>query len=460
MLKCKRLLGTVLAAMLSLSMVACGNKTAETTASTGGSQVSIPKINEINLEKDYKDLKADITILTNRTDIVDTVYAGYAKQFMESYPNIKVTYQGVTDYEQTMQLKLSTGDWGDICFIPTSVDKSEFQNYFIPFGDASTLDGIYNFSVTSQYDGKQYGIANGGTASGIVYNKKVWKDAGIKTMPKTPDEFLADLQKIKDNTKAIPMYTNFAAGWPVGAWDAYIGGTATGDADFMNNKIVHMKDPFAKRSDGAGPYAVYNTLYQAVSKKLVEDDPTGTDWESSKGMLNRGEIASMVLGSWAVNQMKDAGDKPDDVGYMPFPITVNGKQYATAGGNYSFGINQKSSNENQIASMLYVKWLVEKSPIYDYEGSIPALKSGKLPELLADFKDVQLVVDNPAKSGEEALFTDINNESEVGLNKDNNKKCEIVEAALHGNKTIDQIMDDWNAKWSAAQEKLKVEVNK
>jgi ABC-type sugar transport system, periplasmic component len=457
MLKSKKIFGTIIATVLSLSMIACGNQPG---GSITKSQVSVPKINEINLDKDYKDLKADVTILTNRTDIVDTVYAGYAKKFMELYPNIKVTYQGVTDYEQTMQLKLSTGDWGDICFIPTSVDKAELPNYFISLGDISALDGIYNFGVTSQYDGKQYGIANGGTANGIVYNKKVWKDAGITTMPKTPDEFLADLQKIKDGTKAIPMYTNFAAGWTVGAWDAYIGGTATGDPDFMNNKIVHTKNPFAKKSDGTGPYTVYNTLYQAVSKKLIENDPTGTDWESSKGMLNRGEIGCMVLGSWAVNQIKDAGDKKDDVGYMPFPITVNGKQYATAGGNYSFGVNKKSSNENQIASMLYIKWLVEKSPMYKDEGSIPALKSEKLPDVLNDFKDVQLVIDNPAKSGEESLFNNINNESEVGLNKDNNKKCEIVEAALHANKTVDQIMDDWNAKWSAAQEKLKVDVNK
>ena len=31
-----------------------------------------------------------------------------------------------------------------------------------------------------------------------------------------------------------------------------------------------------------------------------------TDWESSKGRINSGEIATMVLGSWAVQQFKDA----------------------------------------------------------------------------------------------------------------------------------------------------------
>ena len=43
------------------------------------------------------------------------------------------------------------------------------------------------------------------------------EEAGITELPKTPDEFLEDLQKIKDNTDAIPLYTNFAADWTMNA---------------------------------------------------------------------------------------------------------------------------------------------------------------------------------------------------------------------------------------------------
>ena len=89
----------------------------------------------------------------------------------------------------------------------------------------------------------------------------------------------------------------------MGAWDAYIGVAATGDPDFMND-IVHIKDPFAKRDDMTGPYAVYYTMYEAVARKLVEDDPASSDWESSKGMINKGEIATMVLGSWQYSNVK------------------------------------------------------------------------------------------------------------------------------------------------------------
>lgn len=92
---------------------------------------------------------------------MDTTYAGYAEQFHELYPNITVTYEAVTDYEESLTLRIMTGEWGDICFIPTSVAKSDLGTYFIPLGDFDTLDPIYNFILDKTYGGKVYGIARG-----------------------------------------------------------------------------------------------------------------------------------------------------------------------------------------------------------------------------------------------------------------------------------------------------------
>lgn len=481
-MKFKKFMALGMAAVMTMSLAACGGKSDDTPSTSGnagstdnsGSTTNtssdnggadntnasggIPTIDQINVGEDYKDLTASIKVLTNRTDIVDTVYKGYAEEFMKLYPNISVEYEGVVDYEQSVTLRLTAGGWGDIMFIPTSIPKNELSLSFLPLGDFATLDNIYNFCNEKTYDGTVYGIANGGTAGGIAYNKRIWKEAGIEEMPKTPDEFLADLQLIKDNTDAIPLYTNFADSWTMGAWDAYTDLAATGDPDFHNN-MVHMSNPFSKRDDMTGPYAVYYILYESVARKLVEEDPASTDWESSKGRINKGEIATIVLGSWCVEQFKQAGDTPEDIGYMPFPISVNGKQYAGAGGNYAFGINANASQENQIASMLYIKWLVEESTIYMDEGSIPARKDGAYPDVLEAFDGVELLSNNPAPEGEEDLFDDVNNESEVGINNNDYPDCEILEAALYGTRTLDDIMDEWNSKWTAAQETLGVEVN-
>ena len=181
----KRAASLAMASAMVLSLTACGGGGDNNKGSSSGEEV--PTIDQITVGEDYQDIEASIKVLTNRTDIVDTVYAGYAEQFMELYPNIKVEYEGVTDYEESLTLRLTTGDWGDLCFIPTGVDKSEFSNYFVPLGDYDTLDPIYNFVSEKTYDGTVYGIANGGTANGVAYNKKVWAEAGITELPKTPD---------------------------------------------------------------------------------------------------------------------------------------------------------------------------------------------------------------------------------------------------------------------------------
>ncbi len=447
----KRALSILMVVIFVFSLAACGGK-------TDGGASDVPTIDSIKLGEDYKDIKASLKFLTHRTDIVDTKFQDYISEFKKLYPNVDITYEAITDYMEDVTIRLTTDNWGDICMIPTTVDKAELPNLFVPFGSLSKLEETYTFLNNFAYDNKVYGISSTNNAQGIVYNKKVFEDAGITDVPKTPDEFLDALQKIKDNTDAIPLYTNFAAGWTMGAWDAYIGGSATGDADFMNVKLPHMKDPFKNRGDGTGPYAVYNILYEAVARGLIEDDPTTTDWEGCKGMINRGEIGTLVLGSWAVVQMQDAGPNADDIGYMPFPITINGKQYAAAGPDYCYGINVKSSNDNKIAAMLYVKWLTEKSGFAYSEGGIPTVKGAEYPPVYDDFSAAELVVDSPAPAGEETLFNDLNTASEVGINKENTHVQAIVENALSKAKTMDDIVAEWNKKWSEAQEKLNVDV--
>ena len=196
-MKAKRAWSLVLVAAMSLSMAACGNGGSSGNGDSSTSE-AVPTIDEINVGEDYKDLKAEIKVLTNRTDIVDSTYKEYAEEFQKLYPNITVTYEGITDYEESLTLRLTNGDWGDICLIPTTCDKSEFSTYFTSLGDYDTLNDIYNFVTEKTYEGQVYGIPCGGTAGGIAYNKKVWEEAGITSLPTTPDEFLEDLQKIKD----------------------------------------------------------------------------------------------------------------------------------------------------------------------------------------------------------------------------------------------------------------------
>lgn len=459
-MKLKRVISAVLMSAIVISTTACGasnngSSGAPGGSSSGSSEENLPAIDSLNLGTDYTDLKADLKFLTHKTDLVNTTFQNYVTEFQKLYPGIHITYEGITDYEKEMSNRLTTKDWGDICMIPAFItNKADLPTYFVPLGEQKGLADTYNYTTMWMYDGKTYGLASNGNVQGMLYNKKVWKDAGVTDIPTTPDDFLADLQKIKDKGEAIPLYTNFAAQWTMTAWDAYIGVNATGSADYMNITLPHEKNPFSKRSDRTGPYGVYYTLYEAAKDHLIEDDPTTTDWEGSKPMMNKGQIGTMALGSWAIKQVQDAGDHPDDIGYMPFPISVDGKQYASVAGDYNYGVNVTSSKDNKIAAMLYIKWLVEQSSFASSNGLISTVKADPLPDILkTSFQGVTLLEDTPAKSGEEALYGNINTDSELTLNGNYTHVAKLVEAAVSGGDPLDDIMDDWNQKWTDAQQK-------
>lgn len=446
----KKAIAVTISATMMMSLAACGSSSKQ--ASNQKQPIDIT-IDQIKLGEDYTDIKADLKFLTHKTDIIDTTFKQYVEEFQKIYPNVTIEYEGITDYSTDITTRLTTGDWGDICMVPTTVDKNELENYFTKLGSKAELSKIYEGNMLENYAYKDdvYGVPSMANVQGIVYNKAVFEKAGITEIPKTPQEFLQALQKIKDNTDAIPLYTNFSAGWTMTAWDAYIDGGATGDPDFSHNGITKGKNPFSDRGDETGPYAVYNTLYEAVKQKLTEEDPTTTDWEGSKGMLNRGEIATMALGSWSVTQMQQAGANADDIGYMAFPITVNGKQYAASGPDYNYGINCNSSKDSQIAAMCYIKWLVEKSGFAQNQGGLSVVKGDKYPEALDALKGVGLVVNNPAPAGEETLYNDINNTSELGINVSGAVPTQIVEEAISGGKTMTELSNEWNEKWTKAQ---------
>ncbi len=484
-MKLKKVLAVCLATAMTFSMVACGgtstDSTADTTADTETTEEATDEAateettetadaeateddgaltySNITLGEDYTDLTTTIKWIHHKTDraedgTIDEMIAA----FNEEYPNITVEAEAITGYADDALLRLSTGDWGDIMFIP-AVDKVDYSTYFMPLDDYDTLSQSLNFISAHTVDGKSYGIPYMAGANGIVYNKAVFEKAGITELPTTPDEFIADLQLIKDNTDAIPLYTNYAAGWTMGAWDAYVGVVSNGDDTYINQKFVHTAEPFKDNGDGTGAYAVYKILYDAVSDGLIEDDYTTTDWEGSKGMLNRGEIGCMVLGSWAYAQMVAADEHGEDIGYMPFPMTVNGTQYVQAGGDYSFAINVNSSDDNKAASLVFIKWMTEKSGWCYNEGGYSVVKGGENPEMYSAFDGCTVLPDQDALAGEENLLNDMNAESELSFNAGGNDKVQrIVEAAATGSETFDDIMADWTTAWNDAQEELGVEV--
>jgi ABC-type glycerol-3-phosphate transport system substrate-binding protein len=356
----------------------------------------------------------EITVLTNRTDMVtDGTLNKYAAEFNKVYPQVKVKFDGITDYEGEVKIRMNTENYGDVLLIPSTVSRDDYPKFFSALGPAAELSKKYQFTEKGTVAGTVYGLTSFAVVNGFVYNKEVWTKAGVTEWPKTPADFLTALQAVKDKTGVIPYYTNYKDGWPLSGWQGAVGSISCDPK--ANDKLATSDNPWAPGTD----LNVSDTLlFDIVGKKLSEPDPTTTNWEDSKGMLANGKIASMYLGSWSIAQMQDAAEKAgksaDTIGYMPFPTQVNGKFCAPTTPDYVYGVNKHS--KQQQAARAWIDWLLDKSTFTSDIQGISSVRGAPLPPALKPFEEagVQVFELSQADSGK---VTTIDNAAEVGLTK-------------------------------------------
>jgi len=410
-----------------------------------------------NSKAEAKSGKSEITVITHRTDLVDNLFQEYVAEFNKKYPDITVKFESMTDYEGEIRIRMNTTQYGDVLMIPkNNFPVSDYPQFFEPLGTVAEMNAKYEFSTDTEYDGKVYGISTVGNAQGMLYNKEVFKAAGITKTPSTPDEFIAALVAIKDKTDAIPYYTNYAAGWPLGGqWEAEAPNVA-GDPKWNNYVLPHDNTPW---SQGKPYYVMAKLLWDMVSMGLIEDDPTTTDWEGCKGMIARGEIATMLLGSWSIIQMQQAaelqGIDPGVIGYMPFPYTnANGNVYSVVGSDYQMGININSKQKE--AARAWIDWFANESGFAQNQSGIPAPKGASYPAALIAFEQlgVKFIQNTPSPADEVGLLDEIDAQSGIGRWAEG-YRMRIVEAAIgNRNESFEDIMTDLNTKWTDARKSL------
>ncbi|MFF4082522.1 extracellular solute-binding protein [Streptomyces sp. NPDC001777] len=421
--------------------------TVMTLAVTGCSGGGAPSTEMATTPADPGTATGSITVLTQRTDLVQSgAMDTYAAEFNKVYPKIKVKFEGLTDYEGEVKIRMNTEDYGDVLMIPAAVAKNDYPKFFAPLGPAIKMADKYRFSDKSAVGDKVYGIAQFGTANGFVYNKALWKKAGITAWPTTSDEFLADLKAVKAKTGATPYYTNFKDGWPLVQWTANIG-SVTCDENATNK----LAGPVSPWKSGSELQVIDTLLYDIVEGRLSEKDPSTTNWEASKTKLAKGEIGSMMVGSWSITQMRDAAEKaggnPDDIGYMPLPVLKGDGHCATLVSDYQQAVNIHS--EHKEAARAWIDWFTEKSGYSAKEGAVPTLKSAPMPDTLKDFVDNDVIFTERSE-GDTGEVNEIDNAAEIGLNKPDyrQKLIDIARGAQKG--SLDDYFAELNKRWDEA----------
>ncbi|MDD9267071.1 ABC transporter substrate-binding protein [Paenibacillus sp. GCM10023248] len=383
------------------------------------------------------EMSGTLTVVTNRTDMIDRTYKEYARRFQEKYPAIHIQFEALRDYDKNIKIRLASGETPDVLLIP-SIPNSDLGKFFAPLSDVELQGDIY-FQDFKDYQGVTYGIPSGVAVSGVIYNKKAFEQAGIGEVPRTLDAFYAVCAKLKQSG-IVPFASNFKDRWPLQFWSTDVPMLLTGKAG-TKNELADTAAPFQPGNPYDTSMSIIKTLYE---QGFLEPNLNDTNWEGSKRELAAGKIGMMLTGNWAIKQMIENGAKPEDIGFFPFPADNSGKLKATRYPDRYYAVGKNS--KHQAAAKAFMKWMVEESGYENYSGFIPVLKNRKpeLPQLLEmDAYQPEYV----------EVIKDTDRLSQI-LNKAQLEMPALVQEYMLG--TPAEVLEKYNQQWAGARQSLNI----
>ena len=210
-------------------------------------------------------------------------------------------------------------------------------------------DLMANFGDQSNLKGVRYGIPAARTARFLFYNSSFAHDLGFSSAPHTPDEFRkqactanAFWKKDKDLTNdgygglALDVTSNWQTPY---SWLATNGGNAFSDGQVQFNTPDNVNA------------LNFVSLLRADNCAWLPDSETNYEFLANRrALFITGSLSDIA----AQNVAFSAASSPDQWTVLPFPgkdtgIVMYGPDYAVL----------KSNNTRQLASWLFIRWLME-----------------------------------------------------------------------------------------------------
>ena len=176
--------------------------------------------------------------------------------------------------------------------------------------------------LVTQLDGSIRQLTYGGGTIGIVYNKKLFDQAGITELPKTTNELIIVCDMLKSND--IDVWCHFQNG---GYWDylTEVFATQYDGLDYRMNTFWACKDENGNspskdvllKKDGR--YEALKMYEAILTPEYVLSGSNSADHITMQTRFIHGQAAMMVNGTWMSNEMSQDASA-EDFAVMKTPV--------------------------------------------------------------------------------------------------------------------------------------------
>ncbi|WP_420832450.1 extracellular solute-binding protein [Paenibacillus periandrae] len=366
-------------------------------------------------------------------------------EYEKANPGVKIqidTVGGGTDYGAALLAKFNSGDKPDIF---NNGGFSDLDKYIEHLEDLSDQPWVKDLVTVAKEpmtkNGKLYGQPLNLEGYGFIYNKDLFKQAGITETPKTLSQLEAAAQKLQD--KGITPFVNgYGEWWVLGN-------------HFVNLPFAYQPDSNAfidglnKKTAKITGNAVFDNWVKLFDLQLKygNKNPLQTDYKTQVTEFATGKAAMTQQGNWT--QLQITQTNPNiNVGLMPMPISEDAaaNDKLPIGVPNNWAINKNSPNKEEAKKFL--NWMVSsdigKKYITDEFKFIPAFTN-----ITADEKILGPLAADIIKYSKENKTLSWNWFKFPGGEASSKKFAATMQAYVAKQKTKDQMLDEFQKTWDS-----------
>lgn len=326
------------ATTLALALTACGDDE--------GSQGTQPA------QTDPAAISADLTWWdTSDPQNEGPAFKELIVKFNETYPNVKINYQSVpfgeaqNKFKTAAQAKTGAPDIlrAEVAWVPEfaslghlyALDGSELL--------ADEADFLPTPMSSNKFDGKTYGVPQVTDSLALLYNKKLFTDAGVEA-PKTWADVKTAAAAIKQKSGADGLYINAGGYFLL----PFIYGEGGDLVDAEGKKIV-----VNSAQSVAGIKVAQDLVASGAAVKPSANDSYGT----MMTLFKEQKVAMIINGPWEVNGIKQAPTFGglENLGVAPVP--AGSAKAGTPVGGHNYVIWSGMPQEKVAAAVAFVKFM-------------------------------------------------------------------------------------------------------
>lgn len=383
------------------------------------------------------DIKGTITYLTAIPTYAKASNE-IAAEVKKVYPNLEVKVEHVSDnYEAVLKAKMSSNSTPDIFNWPGFLG----MNPMVEGNKVADLSNegfdkliLPNYLEAGQNGGKQYGIPTISQSVGLLYNKDVFKKAGIAEPPKTVAELKDAVEKVK-KIGVQPFSSGLKEQWVcydmfwfaqspfIDDMKQWYDDMNAGKASFKNDKSDDL-------------FGLLDYVYENSGDKPLSDD-----FAELCHQVASGTSAMAIQGDWAFEETQKI-DPEANLGMVGLPVSEDAKD-ATMLVDSAEILYVSEESENKEGAAAFLKWMLSKEGA-EFLGNLtgtPSTSSAEPDIKMSPFADdTQKWI---ADGGKTAAFAW--NYWAPGIQDVVGKN---LQEYFSGNMTLDQMFEDLDSQWS------------